>query len=141
MFLGRAEINALPNILYEDEVIHHFASCGYPSGIAVLMTTDRRVLLVDKVPFSLIVEDVPYDCITSIDYGLGLITGWISINTFSKKLHMRRINRMRIPHIATHIQFKIRELNEKGLMRTHMPESEPIGAPAMGRGSVFDGVA
>lgn len=81
-FLGRREINELPNILAPTEVIDNIAQGTYNNGQGILVSTNRRLLFVDKgLLYGLKVEDFPLDKITSIQYETGLLLGGIKIHT------------------------------------------------------------
>lgn len=81
-FFGRREINELPKILAPNEVIDNLAQGAYNKGQGILVSTNRRLLFVDKgFLYGLKVEDFPLDKITSIQYETGLVTGEIRIHT------------------------------------------------------------
>jgi len=57
-FLGRREINELPNILASDEVVDNIVQGNYNNGQGILVSTNRRLLFIDKgLMFGLKVED------------------------------------------------------------------------------------
>lgn len=81
-FLGRKEINELPKILAPDEVVDNLAQGTYNKGQGILVSTNRRLLFVDKgLLYGLKVEDFPLDKISSIQYETGLLFGTIKIHT------------------------------------------------------------
>ena len=81
-YFGRREINELPNILAPNEIIDNLAQGTYNNGQGILVSTNRRLLFVDKgMFFGLKVEDFPLDKISSIQYETGLIFGGIKIHT------------------------------------------------------------
>lgn len=47
-FLGRREIKELPNILAPAEIIDNIAQGTYNNGQGILVSTNRRLLFVDK---------------------------------------------------------------------------------------------
>ena len=59
-FLIWSEIKLLPGIMFDDEVIHRVVKGGHPTGMAIFVCTNRRILLVQKVFFGAIVDDLPY---------------------------------------------------------------------------------
>ena len=82
MFLGRKEINELPNILAENEKIDNITQGTYNNSNGILVSTNRRLIFIDKgLVFGLKVEDFPLDKITSIQYETGLMFGKIKIHT------------------------------------------------------------
>lgn len=81
-YLGRKEINELPQILAESETIDNIAQGTYNNGQGILVSTNRRLVFVDKgLLYGLKVEDFPLDKITTIQYETGLILGEIKIHT------------------------------------------------------------
>src|SRR5947209_20004383 len=78
---GKAEIKELPNILSPDEKIYECANGIYDGGFALLVSTDMRVLLVDKKPLNFLrVDDLRFDMINDIDYSHRLLGAQITIN-------------------------------------------------------------
>ena len=81
-FFGRKEINELPNILAPDEKVDHIVQGSYSNGQGILVSTNRRLLFIDKgLLYGLKVEDFPLDKISSIQYETGLLLGKIKIYT------------------------------------------------------------
>lgn len=81
-YLGRKEINELPQILAESETIDNIAQGTYNNGQGILVSTNRRLVFVDKgLLYGLKVEDFPLDKITTIQYETGLLLGEIKIHT------------------------------------------------------------
>lgn len=81
-YLGRREINELPAILSNTEKINNIVQGTYDKGNGILVSTDRRLIFIDKgLIFGLKVEDFPHDRISSIQYETGIILGTIKIHT------------------------------------------------------------
>lgn len=81
-FLGRKEINELPQILAENESVNNIVQGTYNNGNGILVSTDRRLIFIDKgLLYGLKVEDFPHDKISSIQYETGLILAKIKIHT------------------------------------------------------------
>lgn len=81
-FLGRKEINELPQILAENESVNNIVQGTYNNGSGILVSTDRRLIFVDKgLLYGLKVEDFPHNKISSIQYETGLILAKIKIHT------------------------------------------------------------
>lgn len=78
-FLSRKEVRELPNILWEDEHVERLVQGAYNNGSGVLVATNKRLVFVDKGWTKLVVEDFPYDKISSIQYKTGLALGTIMI--------------------------------------------------------------
>ncbi len=109
-FLIRPEINQMPSILFDNEVILKAVIGGHPSGFSVLLATDRRVLFIDKIFFGVIVEDTPYDKIEAAKFHCGLVFGEISLQLADKDLHLRRVTRGSIKPFVMFIQHRMQEM-------------------------------
>jgi len=94
---GKAELRELERILVPDESIIHCVKGRYDGGFAVLVTTDRRLLLIDKKPFFLTLEDFRYDMISDIEYDHRLLDATVRVRTASKESRFTstRISKLR----------------------------------------------
>jgi len=92
--VARKEIKELPNILWDDENIHHVISGIYNNGQGLLIATGIRLLFVDKGMLGkLKVEDFPLDKISSIQYETGMMFGKITIFTSSNKAAIEQVEK------------------------------------------------
>lgn len=89
--LGRKEITELPRILWEGEHIKGAIQGVYNSRQGLLVSTDRRMIFIDKGWVSLKVEDFPYNKITSIQYHLGWIFGDITIFASGNRAEIKQL--------------------------------------------------
>ena len=89
--LGRKEINELPRILWEGEQIRGAIQGLYNNRLGLLVSTDRRLVFVDKGWLSLKVEDFPYDKISSIQYELGWIFGEITVFASGNRAEIKQL--------------------------------------------------
>lgn len=102
---GRTEANELHKILLPDEEIFELVNGYYEGGFAMLVSTDVRVLLVDKKPMHyLTVEDLRFDMINEIDLNHRVIGANISIATGSKTLKFTSLNQDRLRKLIGHVQ-------------------------------------
>jgi hypothetical protein len=102
---GRGEVQELHHILLPDEQIYELANGIYEGGFALLVSTDIRVLLVDKKPLNYLnVEDLRFDMINEIDYSHRLMGAYISIATGNKDLKFRSYNQYRLRKLIGHVQ-------------------------------------
>lgn len=102
---NQAEIKELPHIIHEDEKILECVNGLYEGGVALLVASDQRVLLVDKKPFNfLTVEDLRFDMINEIDYSHRLLSATIIISTGSKTLRFSSLNQGRLRHLISLVQ-------------------------------------
>jgi hypothetical protein len=108
---NRAETYELANIILPDEIIYECVNGWYDGGFALLVSTDIRVLLIDKKPFKyLAIEDVRFDTITQIDYGHRFLDAHIGISTGMKDLKFRSYNKERLRKLISHVQNRMAEI-------------------------------
>ncbi len=106
-FWCRPEIRELPKILFEQEQIKHILVIWYEGGFALLCATDVRVLLVDKKPFYLTIEDVRYDMISEVQYDHRLINATLRIGTVHKTVAFTAYNHEKLREFTNHIQEQV----------------------------------
>ena len=121
-FLGNAELRELRHILVDGEVIEHCVLGRYEGGFAVLCATSYRLLLIDKKPFYLTLEDVRYDMIVEVDFAHRLLNATIKVRTPSKTLTFTSHKNHEIRQLVTYIQHRILADRQQ-----HTPPSQPYG--------------
>lgn len=111
---GRAEAKELPHILHPDEKIYECVNGVYDGGFALLVSTDMRVLLIDKKPLNyLTVEDLRFDMINEIDYSHRLLGAKIRISAGSKTLQFMSFNQVRLRKLIGHVQDRMSEIKKE----------------------------
>lgn len=78
---GRKEIDELPRVLGAEEKVDNLVLGMYNNALGMLISTDRRLIFIDKGMVALKVEDFPLDKISSIQYETGVLFGSITIHT------------------------------------------------------------
>ena len=121
-FWGRAEKNELRNILVEGEQIMHCLNGRYEGGFAMLCATDRRILLVDKKPLYLTVEDVRYDMISEVDFSHRLIDATVRICTVNKILQFTSFKNSELRKLTAYLQDKVMEIRQSQMQPTQAPQ-------------------
>lgn len=111
-FWGRPEIRELCNILVPGEVIAQCVNGRYEGGFALLVVTDHRLLLIDKKPMFLTLEDVRFDMIAEIDYSSHLIGGVVRIITPTRKLVFHAWNQQRLRVLLNYVQKRMMEIRQ-----------------------------
>jgi hypothetical protein len=81
----KPEVKELQNILMDNEDIIGCVAGRYFGGFALLVATDRRILLIDKKLPYISVEDIRYDMISEIDYSAQMFDSTITIFTVNKQ--------------------------------------------------------
>lgn len=113
-FWGRSEVNELGRILMEDEIIAECVNGEYANGFAMLVTTNHRLLLIDKKPFLyLTVEDLRYDMITEFNYSHRFLNSTINIHTTNKTLTFTSWNQHRLRKLLEYIQAHVLEMRQQ----------------------------
>lgn len=146
-FWGKPERAELPNILIDGEIIEHIQYGYYSGGLATLVATNHRLLLVDKKVFFLTLEDIRYDMIAEVDYGHQWVGATIHIRSFSKDLKFQSFNKDNLRGITGFIQHKVMEL--RGHQTNHMKavpdvvqkQSIPMQVFESSTGALTDGQA
>lgn len=113
-FWGRSEVNELGRILMEDEIIAECVNGEYANGFAMLVTTNHRLLLVDKKPFLyLTVEDLRYEMITEFNYNHRFFNATINIYTANKTMTFTSWNQHRLRQLLEYIQSRVLEMRQQ----------------------------
>ncbi|TAH34175.1 hypothetical protein EYC59_03410 [Candidatus Saccharibacteria bacterium] len=134
---GRAEIHELSNILMPDEIIAQAANGTYEGGFALICVTQYRVLLVDKKPMLLTVEDLRYDMIAEVDLHSRLLMSMVRIMTPMRNLVFSSWSHVRLRKCVNYIQQRVMELRQHGMGMTadqfqpqgQTPQGVPIAKP------------
>ncbi len=111
-FFGRPEVKELCHILAPGEVIQHAVNGQYEGGFAMMLATDRRILLIDKKPWFLTMEDIRYDMVSEVDYYARLLDATLSLVTFSKTLRFTSWRQGRLRELVHYIQHRVMELRQ-----------------------------
>lgn len=102
---NQPEISELPHIIHENEKISECVNGFYEGGVALLVATENRVLLIDKKPLRFLnVEDLRFDMINEIDYSHRLFGATITISTGSKTLKFQSFNQNRLRNLIGLVQ-------------------------------------
>jgi hypothetical protein len=110
---GRPEIRELRNILTQDEVIAGCTNGRYSGGGALLVVTNHRLLLVDRKPLFLTVEDIRFDMITEIDFNARLLNSTAYVITPTRKLVFSSWNQHRLRTILNYTQQQVMEIRQR----------------------------
>jgi hypothetical protein len=116
-FWNRPEIRELRNILVQGEVIAQCANGRYENGYALLVVTNHRLLLIDKKPMFLTLEDIRFDMISEIDYSAQMIEGTIIIMTPNRKLRFTGWNHGRLRTILNYTQQRVTDIRQHYIER------------------------
>ncbi|HSX23766.1 MAG TPA: PH domain-containing protein [Candidatus Saccharimonadales bacterium] len=106
-FWCRAEVRELPKILFDGEQLNHVLIGRYEGGFALFCATDRRVLLIDKKPFYLTLEDIRYDMISDVQYNHRLIDATVRLGTLNKTIAFTGYNHNKLRNFTSYIQEQV----------------------------------
>jgi len=112
---GRAEIRELSNVLMPKETIAQAVNGTYEGGFAMLVVTNYRVLLIDRKPMLLTVEDIRYDMIAEVDYNNRVIGATIRLFTPIRNLAFSSWSTVRLRKGVNYIQQRVMEIRQHGL--------------------------
>jgi hypothetical protein len=112
---GRAEIRELSNVLMPEEKIAQAVNGTYEGGFAMLCVTNYRVLLIDRKPMLLTIEDIRYDMIAEVDYHNRLMGATIRVFTPMRNLVFSSWSSLRLRKCVNYIQQRVMELRQHGL--------------------------
>ena len=106
-FWCRPEIRELPKILFDGEKLHHVLIGRYEGGFALFCATDKRVLLIDKKPFYLTLEDIRYDMISDVQYNHRIIDATVRLGTVHKTISFLGYNHEKLRNFTSYIQEQV----------------------------------
>jgi len=112
---GRSEIRELCNVLMPEENIMQAVNGTYEGGFALLCVTNYRVLLVDRKPMILTIEDLRYDMIAEVDYYNKFIGATVRIFTPVRNLQFGAWNPVRLRKCVNYIQQRVMEIRQHNM--------------------------
>lgn len=125
-FWCRPEIRELPKILFDAEKLEHVLVGRYEGGFALFCATDHRVLLIDKKPFYLTLEDIRYDMISDVQYNHRMIDATVRLGTVHKTLSFTGYNHNKLRAFTGYIQQQVMMFRQQ---QNNAPYAEPTQAP------------
>ncbi|HEX8762617.1 MAG TPA: PH domain-containing protein [Candidatus Saccharimonadales bacterium] len=133
-FWGRPEIRELTKILMPGEIIAQAVNGRYENGFAMLVATDHRLLLIDKKPMFLTLEDVRFDMIAEIDFSAQLFDGTVKIITPNRKLVFTTWSQERLRKVLNYTQQRVSDIRQHYMQRQFQPQQrvEDYAVPRMG---------
>lgn len=135
---GRAEIRELSNVLMPEEKIAQAVNGTYEGGFAMLCVTNYRVLLVDRKPMLLTIEDIRYDMISEMDYSNRLFGATVRVFTPVRNLVFNSWSIVRLRKCVNYVQQRVMELRQHNMVvQQQLQQSQMAGAapgimPGMG---------
>lgn len=130
---GRTEIKELSNVLMDNEQIMQAVNGYYGGGFALLCTTNLRVLIVDKKPFLLTVDDLRYDMIAEVNYSSRIFTAVLHIITPVHSLEFVSWSRAKLRNSMNYIQQRVMELRNNDYLATQFATTAAQGSAGTAR--------
>jgi hypothetical protein len=124
---GRAEIRELSNVLMPDEKIAQAVNGTYEGGFAMLVVTNYRVLLIDRKPMLLTIEDVRYDMIAEVDFHNRLLGATLRIFTPMRNLVFSSWSNVRLRKCVNYVQQRVMEIRQHGLTAQQLQPQQTAG--------------
>jgi hypothetical protein len=111
-FWGRAEIRELGNVLTPDETIAHCVNGHYEGGFAMLCVTDQRLLLIDRKPMFMAMEDIRFEMISEVDFSQQLLMATVRVVTPNRTLHFGSWSQHHLREVLNYTQQRMLELRQ-----------------------------
>lgn len=121
-FWGRSEVNELPNILFPEEQIVHALNGRYERGFALLCATNQRLLLLDKKPLILCMEDMRYEMISEVDYTEQLLSSTLALRTPGRTLRFNTFKIAKLRKLTNFIQEEVTYLRHPADQDNYRPQ-------------------
>ena len=112
---GRSEIRELSNVLMPEETIAQAVNGTYEGGFAMLVVTNYRVLLIDRKPMLLTIEDIRYDMMAEVDYNNRVWGATVRIFTPMRNLVFGSWSTVRLRKCVNYIQQRVMEIRQHSL--------------------------
>lgn len=119
-FWGRSEMLELRNILIPGEQIQACLNGRWEGGFAMLCATDQRILLIDKKPMYLALEDIRYDMVSEVDYNRRLLNSTVQICTLNKTLTFMTflgLNHAGLRELTNYVQQRVMEMRQQHMFQ------------------------
>ncbi len=111
---GSTEVAELSTILMDGEDIALAVNGYYEGGFGLLVATNFRVLIVDKKPFVLNLEDLRYDMITEVTYGARFIIATVHISLPTREVYFSSWSMEKLHRAMRHIQQHVMDARNGG---------------------------
>ena len=126
---GRSEFHELTTVLMPGEKIRQAVNGYYEGGFALLVVTDYRVLLVDRKPMLLTIEDLRYDMISEVDYNTHILAATLRVFTPNRNLVFSSWNVARLRSSMSFVQQRVLEIRQHHLNLTPLDMQTPSVVP------------
>ncbi len=109
-FWGRSEVAELEHIILPGEQIMYAINGRYENGFALLCVTNQRVIVIDKKPLYLTLEDVRYDMMSELDFSQRVFDASLTIYTVNKTIRFMALKVSLLRQATAYIQGRVIEI-------------------------------
>jgi len=121
----RAEVKELEKILMDDEDIVNVVPGRYFGGYAMLVATDRRLLMIDKRAFFMNLEDIRFDMISEVDFSSRMLDSTVTLFTLNKQHRFTSTKYKRqLRDLTAYVQQQVAQLRQQ----QYQPQQQPMYA-------------
>lgn len=113
---GKGEARELERIIEPGETIMHCLNGRYEGGFGMLCVTDRRLVLIDKKPLYLSLEDISYDMISEVNFDGRLIDSTVTVFSISKQLRFTCLRGEKLRQATAYLQRRVMELRQQPMV-------------------------
>lgn len=124
-WFGRAEARELEHIIEPGETIMYCLNGRYENGFAMLCVTNHRVVLIDKKPLYLSIEDIRYDMVSEVDFDGRLLESTVTICTLSKNLRFSSFKGAKLRYAMSYLQRKVMASRQQGNIGQLLQKTQP----------------
>ncbi len=110
---AKGEIEELTRILEPGECLTHVVFGWYNNGFALLCCTEHRVLLIDKKPFYLKLEDLRYDKISEVKFVNRMLDSLVVLSYAGMTLEFKSWNQSAMRKLTDFVQQTITMINRQ----------------------------
>jgi len=118
---AKGEIDELSNVLAPGECLTHVVFGWYDNGFALICCTENRVLLIDKKPFFLKLEDLRYDKISEVKFVNRLMDTSVILSYAGMTLEFKSWNQSALRRLTDFVQQTITMINKQQWMVEQNP--------------------
>ncbi len=109
-YWGWSAIRQLPMILEADEEIERVVTGIYSDGHAVVLATNKRMIILDKKPMSFRAEDIHYEMVSEVEHYLGPLAAKLRIHCLSKSFEFSSLRHQIVQSFAIHVDQKVNQI-------------------------------
>lgn len=90
---AKREIRRLPGVLWEGETVQALAIGQYGGGQGLVAMTDKRLLFFKHGILKQVVEDFPYNKVSSVQWSAGPLMGTLTVFTSGNKAEIKSMQK------------------------------------------------